>query len=104
MSIDLKDVYVHIPIQSQSRKYLSFHIQGLPFGLSTTPMEFTIIAKARSHQTFLQHRQTLVAICQDLGWLVNMEEPDLEPNQVFNFEGCQCDLKEDTIRPTLDRR
>ena len=44
-SIDVKDDYFHIPIQSQSRKYLRFHIQGqtyhfkaLPFGLSTAPM------------------------------------------------------------------
>ena len=51
-SIDFKDAYFHIPIQEQSRKYLRFHIQGqtfqfkaLPFGLSTAPMEFTIIAK-----------------------------------------------------------
>ena len=51
-SIDFKDAYFHIPIQEQSRKYLRFHIQGqtfqfkvLPFGLSTAPMEFTVIAK-----------------------------------------------------------
>ena len=51
-SIDFKDAYFHIPIQEQSRKYLRFHIQGqtyqfkaLPFGLSTAPIEFTIIAK-----------------------------------------------------------
>ena len=51
-SIDFKDAYFHIPIQEQSRKYLRFHIQGrayqfkaLPFGLSTTPLEFTMIPK-----------------------------------------------------------
>ena len=44
-SIDFKAVYQYI-------KYLRFHIQGqsyqfkaLPFGLSTVPMEFTVIAK-----------------------------------------------------------
>ena len=43
-SIDFKDAYFHIPIHSQSRKYMRFHIQGqsyqfkaLPFGLSTAP-------------------------------------------------------------------
>ena len=42
----------HILIQSQSRKYMRFHIQGqshqfkvLPFGLSTAPMEFTVVVK-----------------------------------------------------------
>ena len=51
-SINFKDAYFHVPINSQSRKYMRFHIQGktyqfkaLPFGLSTAPMEFTVIAK-----------------------------------------------------------
>ena len=82
--------YFHIPIQEQSRKCLRFHTQGpayqfkaLPFGLSTAPMEFTVIPKevklmaihkdlrihqylddwlvrARSHQACLQHTQELV--------------------------------------------
>ena len=86
-SIDFKDAYFYIPIQEQSRKYLRFHVQGriyqfkvLPFGLSTAPMEFTVIAKevklvaihkgirihqyldnwlvrARSHDVGLQHTQ-----------------------------------------------
>ena len=91
-SIDFKDAYFHIIIHSQSRKYMRFHVQGwsyqfkaLPCGLSTAPMEFTVIAKevklmalqrgirihqylddwlvrARSHHTCLQHTQTLVAL------------------------------------------
>ena len=51
-SIDFKDAYFHIPIHPQSRKYLRFHLKGqsyqfkaLPFGLSTAPMEFTMVAK-----------------------------------------------------------
>ena len=81
----------------QSRKYLSFHFKGqtyqlraLPFGLSTAPMEFNVVAKevklmsihkgirihqylvvwlvrARSHQVFLQHTQDLVSMCHYLG-------------------------------------
>ena len=96
-SIDFKDIYFHINIQNQSRKYLRFHVQGktyqfkaLPFGLSTAPLEFTVVTKkvklmalqrgiriqqylddwlvrARSHQTCLQHRQMLVPLCRDLG-------------------------------------
>ena len=96
-SVDFKDAYFHIPIQEQSRKYLRFHVQGrtyqfkaLPFGLSTAPMEFTVLAKevklmaihkgirihqylddwlvrARSHRICLQHTQALVKMCQDLG-------------------------------------
>ena len=58
---------------------------------------------ARSHQTCLQHTQTLVALCQDLGWLVNMEKSELDPKQIFDFVGYWFDLKEGKVRPTLDR-
>ena len=132
-SIDFKDAYFHIPIHSQSRKYMRFHIQGqsyqfkaLPFGLSTAPMEFTVVAKEvklmalrqgiRIHQylddwlvrastlhTCLQHTQTLVTLCQELGWLVNREKSELAPKQVFNFVGYQFDLKEGKVRPTEER-
>ena len=123
-AIDFKNAYIHIPIHSQSRKYMRFHIQGqsyqfkaLPFGLSTAPMEFTVVAKevklmalqrgirihqylddwlvrATSHQTCFQHTQTLVALCRELGWLVNKEKSELEPKQVFNFVGYQFDLRQ----------
>ena len=132
-SIDFKDAYFHIPIQEQSRKYLRFHIQGqtyqfkaLPFGLSTAPLEFTVVAKevklmaihkgirihqylddwlvrAGSHQVCLQHTQELVQICQELGWLVNLEKSELEPKQIFDFVGYQFDLKAGRVRPTPDR-
>ena len=124
---------LHIPIQERSRKYLRFHIQGqtyqfkaLPFGLSTAPMEFTIIAKevklmathtgirihqyqddwlvrATSHQVCLQHTQTLLKMCQRLGWLVNVEKSELKPKQIFNFVGYQFDLQSGRVRPTPDR-
>ena len=125
-SIDFKDAYFHIPIHSQSRKYKSYQFKSLPFGLSTAPMEFTVVAKEvklmalqkgiRIHQylddwlvrastlhTCLQHTQTLVTLCQELGWLVNKEKSELAPKQVFNFVGYQFDLKEGKVRPTEER-
>ena len=132
-SIDFKDAYFHIPIHNQSRKYMRFHLQGrsyqfkaLPFGLSTAPMEFTVVAKevklmalqkgirihqylddwlvrASTHDTCLQHTQTLVTLCQELGWLVNKEKSELVPKQVFNFVGYQFDLTEGRVRPTEER-
>ena len=132
-SIDFKDAYFHIPVQEQSRKYLRFHVQGqtyqfkaLPFGLSTAPLEFTVVAKevklmatfegirihqylddslvrARSHQVCLRHTQNLVKICQELGWLVNLDKSELEPKQIFDFVGYQFDLKVGRVRPTPDR-
>ena len=132
-SVDFKDAYFHIPIQEQSRKYLRFHIQGqtyqfkaLPFGLSTAPMEFTVLAKevklmamhkgirihqylddwlvrAGSQQVCLHHTQILVKMFQELGWLVNMEKSELEPKQIFDFVGYQFDLRAGRVRPTMDR-
>ena len=132
-SINFKDAYFHVPIQEQSRKYLRFHVQGqtyqfkaLPFGLSMAPLEFTVVAKevklmaihkgirihqylddwlvrARSHQACLQHTQDLVKICQELGWLVNLDKSELEPKQIFDFVGYQFDLKAGRVRPTPDR-
>ena len=132
-SVDFKDAYFHIPIQEQSRKYLRFLVQGrtyqfkaMPFGLSTAPMEFTVLAKevklmaihrgirahqylddwlvrARSQHIYLQHPQILVKMCQDLGWLVNLEKSELEPKQVFDFVGYQFDLRSGRVRPTPDR-
>ena len=132
-SVDFKDAYFHIPIQEQSRKYLRFLVQGrtyqfkaLPFGLSTAPMEFTVLAKevklmaihrgirthqylddwlvrARSQHICLQHTQILVKMCQDLGWLVNLEKSELEPKQVFDFVVYQFDLRSGRVRPTPDR-
>ena len=86
------DAYFHILIHCQFRRYMHFQVQhqsyqfkAIPFGLSTAPMEFTVVGKevkllalqrgiriyqhlvdwlfrARSHQTCLQHTQTLVAL------------------------------------------
>ena len=58
------------------------------------------MVRARSHQTCLQHAQTLVALCRELGWLVNKKKSELDPKQVFNFVGYQFDLKEGKVRPT----
>ena len=90
ISIDFMDAYFQIPTQNQSRKYLRFHIldqsyqfKALQFGLSTAPMESTVMTKdvklialqkgirihqylddllirARSRKASLQHTQTLV--------------------------------------------
>ena len=132
-SIDFKDAYFHIPIQNRSRKYLRFHVEGktyqfkaLLFGLSTAPLEFTVVAKeiklmalqqgirihqylddwlvrATSRQICLNHTRALVSLCQDLGWVVILEKSELEPKQVFDFVGYQFDLQEGKVRPTSDR-
>ena len=61
------------------------------------------LVRATSYQTCLQHTQTLVALCRELGWLVNKEKSELDPKQVFNFIGYQFDLREGKVRPTSER-
>ena len=58
------------------------------------------LVRARSHQICLQHTLTLVALCQELGWLVNKDKSELEPKQVFSFVGYQFDLMKGRVRPT----
>ena len=104
----------------------AYQFKALPFGLSTAPREFTMIAKevkwlalrrgirihqylddwlviAKSPQVCLQHTQKLMTLCKDLGWLVNEEKSELEPKQIFNFVGYQFDLEEGRVRPTQER-
>ena len=61
------------------------------------------LVRAKSPQACLQHTQILVQLCQDLGWLVNLEKSELEPKEVFNFVGYQFDLTAGRVRPTPDR-
>ena len=132
-SLDFSDAYFHIPIHVNSRKYLRFHFQNqsyqfraLPFGLSTAPMEFTCIVKevklmaqsrgirihqylddwlirAPTRESCHQGTQSLLALCQELGWMVNMQKSELEPQQVFDFVGYQYDLLNGLVRPTQNR-
>ena len=83
-------------------------------------MEFTVVAKevklmtlhrgirihqylddwlVRSHQTCLQHTQTLVALLRTR-LAGEQGEVELDPKQVFNFVGYQLDLREGKVRPT----
>ena len=131
-SIDFKDAYFHIPIQKQSeiseisRPVPDIPVQGTAIRFVHSTHEFSVVVKevklmaihkgirihqylddwlvrARSHQACLQHTQDLVKICQELGWLVNLEKSELEPKQIFDFVGYQFDLRAGQVRPTPDR-
>ena len=132
-SLDFSDAYFHIPISQRSRKYLRFFLgrkayqfTALPFGLATAPLEFTKVVKEvklmaqargiRIHQylddwlvrapdqeTCQLHTQTLLALCHEQGWVVNMEKSELTPQQVFNFVGYRFDLLSGRVLPTQDR-
>ena len=132
-SLDFSDAYFHIPVYVNSRKYLRFHVQNqsyhfrsLPFGLSTAPMEFTCVVKEvklmaqsrgiRIHQylddwliraptkeSCHQGTQSLLALCQELGWIVNLQKSELEAKQIFEFVGYKYDLSQGLVLPTQNR-
>ena len=116
-SIDLTDAYLHVPIHTQSQKYLRIHFQGvtyqftsLPFRLATASLIFTSIVKevklialqsgirlhqylddwlirAPSKQTCTEQTQKLLKLVKDLGFIVNLKKSDLTPSQRFDFLG-----------------
>ena len=132
-SLDFSDAYFHIPIAPRSRKYLrfflfhqTFQFTALPFGLATAPLEFAkvvkkvkLVAQARgirihqylddwllrapSPEMCLQHTRALLALCQQLGWIVNLNKSELVSKQVFNYVGYRFDLITGRVLPTQDR-
>ena len=76
------------------------HSDGVAEGYKNPPVPKQLVDLDQIRQICLQHTQTLVALCQDLGWLVNMEKLELDPKQVFDFVGYQFDLREGKIRHT----
>ena len=61
------------------------------------------LVRGQSYQTCLTQTQKLITLCQDLGWVVNLEKSELDPKQVFDFVGCQYDLVLGRVRPTQER-
>ena len=132
-SLDFSDAYFHIPVHPRSRKYLRFFLNSkayqftaLPFGLATAPLEFTKVVKEvklmaqtrgiRIHQylddwllrapcpeTCQRNTQTLLALCRELGWVVNMKKSELVPQQVFSFVGYRFDLLTGRVLPMTER-
>ena len=104
LSINLSDVYLHIPIHQNSRNYQRFchnsqmfQFTSLPFGLATAV--FTMIVKTvklmalrRGVHKYLDHwlirapsqeeaqvnTQTVVDLTPSLGWIINQEEVQIQ--------------------------
>jgi len=115
VSVDLKDAYLQVPIQS--RCYLRFGWRGralqfrvLCFGLSTAPQAFTRIMApissalhrrgirllqyfddwlllAESQQEAHDSTQVLLQLCAHLGVRINLEKSSLQPAQRMVFLG-----------------
>ena len=115
--IDIRDAYLHVPMHQAVRKYLRFVVNKkvyqltcLPFGLATSPREFTkllrpVVSLLRQQGVKLHvylddwliradtpeeaqlHAQTTIKVLQFLGWIIIFEKSDLTPSQDFQFIG-----------------
>ena len=111
------------------RKYLRFVVNKkvyqftcLPFGLATSPREFTkllrpVVSLLRQQGVKLHvylddwliradtpeeaqlHSQTTIKVLQFLGWIINFEKSDLTPSQDFQFIGMQFNTRRFTVAP-----
>ena len=129
VSIDIRDAYLHVPMHQAVRKYLRFVVNKkvyqftcLPFGLATSPREFTkllrpVVSLLRQQGVKLHvylddwliragtpeeaqlHSQTTIKVLQFLGWIINFEKSDLTPSQDSQFIGMQFNPRRFTVAP-----
>ena len=129
VSIDIRDAYLHVPMHQAVRKYLRFVVNKkvyqftcLPFGLVTSPREFTKLLRpvvsllrqqgvklhvylddwlirADSPEQAQLHALTTIRVPQFLGWIINFEKSDLTPSQDFQFIGMQFNTRRFTVAP-----
>ena len=127
--IDIKDAYLHIPVQEKFRKYLRFTVDGvvyqfrtLPFGLNVAPRIFTLIlkpvlARLRAQGVCVQgylddwinrglsppqtklHSDMVIQLLTELGWIINWDKCILDPTQVFVFLGLLFNLQTGRVSP-----
>ena len=102
-----------------------FQFTSLPFGLATAPQVFTMIIKevklmalsrglrlhqylddwlirSQSQEEALVNTQAVVDLTQSLGWIINQEKSELNP-QVFSFVGYEYHIDSVLVKPTQER-
>lgn len=126
--IDLKDVYMVVPIHQSPRDFLTFfhrdivyRYKSLTFGLNAVPRVFPKLMKyaveplrkegirfvfylddicilTRMKEEMKIHASRMISHLQELGFLINEEKSILVPQQVQSFLGFQFNSKEMTIQ------
>ena len=133
MSLDLKDVYLQVPMYPESRKFLRFVACGkvyqfkvVCFGLSTAPQVFTRavapvsaflhwtgirlrrylddwLIQASSREQVLLALDTVLQLCVSLGIVVDWEKSQLAPTQRMVYLGVLLDSISFRASPALKR-
>ena len=133
-SIDIRDAYLHVPMAHHTKKYLRFVVNKkvyqfrcLPFGLATSPREFTKLlrpvvqllrlqgvklhvylddwlVRGSSVSQVEEHSQVVIRLLQHLGWVINFPKSDLVPSQHFEFIGMKFNTDQFTVSPLSKMR
>ena len=131
-SIDLREAYLQVPIHPESRPFLRFVTNGqvyqftaLCFGLSTAPQVFTRVmapvsailhlwgirmrcylddwlVQSSSRESLLQDLQVVLALCRELGIVINHEKSNLLPPQVVQYLGVVINARSFVAFPSPD--
>ena len=129
VSVDIQDAYLHILMSNAVHKYLRLKVNRkfyqftcLPFGLATSPWEFTKLLQpvvallwlrgvrlrvylddwliwASSPAQAQLHANLVIRVLQHLGWIINFDKSELEPRQAFDFIGMQFNTRTHTMAP-----
>ena len=130
--IDLKEAYLQVPINPDSRKYLLFVAFGKPyqfralcFGLSMAPQVFTKVMapvstilhslgirmrrylddwliQANSREAVLQALGTVLSVCRELGIVVNPEKSNFVAAQRAQYLGTVLDAQTFRASPSQE--
>ena len=132
-SIDLKEVYLQVPVHPASRHFLRFvfrdnvyQFKALCFGLSTAPQVFTRVMapvsailhsmgirmrwylddwliQSSSRESLLRDLQTVLHLCHELGIVINPQKSNLVPSQVVQYLGVVIDATSFRASPSQER-
>ena len=109
-SLDFSEAYFHIPIHPRSQKFLGFHFKTRHINSGPYPLSIEFICVVKEVKLMAQARvirihqylddwliraltreschhwtQSLLTLCQELGWVVNQQKSELKPKQVFEL-------------------
>ena len=132
-SIDLREVYLQVPVHSDSRRCLRFVAHGcayqfkaLCFGLSMAPQVFTRVmapvstilhslgirmrcylddwlVQSSSREGLLRDLTVVLSLCRVLGIVINPEKSNFTPSRVVQYLGMVIDARTFMASPSPDR-
>lgn len=133
-TIDLKNAYYLVPIDSKYKKYLRFEYDSklfeyncLPMGLNTSPFVFTkllkpvvehlrkqgirvviylddLICLGSSYKECCNYVQVVYSLLTCLGFIVNTEKSQMTPSTVREYLGYELNSIDMTLSPTGKKR